>query len=138
MLTSIQKSQIRELNIFQCDILKLLVGKKSTEGFNVPNFFEIKKLILEKLSVFGISKIECVQPYRANCIIRVYQKLDHKYEDEIVNMYGVLCYIKKNNVWTTRNNSKIDFSKCDVGVWFFQDECMHVDCDFYDCYVKIS
>lgn len=140
MLTAAQKEAILRTNIKE-SFTKTINGKVLTpdkNDFTPPSFFEIKKIILDKLQNVGLSKIECVKPYRANCIIRVYQQLDYRYEDLIISMYGVKCYIKPNKIWITDNNSRIDFSKCIIRRWFFQDEYVDHDCDFFDCYVKIS
>ena len=104
----------------------------------LPSFFEIKENLLKSLQKVGLRKIEQVKPYNANCIIRVYQKLNHKYESNFISLYGVQCFIKTNEIWTTQNNIRINFSKCIIRSWLFQDEYIDFDCDFFDCYVKIS
>ena len=140
MLTVAQKEAIQKIDIHD-SIWKKGDGTIVTpnkKDFVVPNFFEIKKILLQELQKYDIFEIECVKPYRANCIIRVYQHLDYKYDSTIISLYGVKCYIKIGQIWTTNCNSRIDFSQCILREWIFQDEYIDHDCEFYDCYVKIS
>lgn len=139
MLTATQKEAIQRINILET-FTKTVNGRILTPGKKdiiVPTFFEIKKSILNKLQPVGLTTIECVKPYRANCIIRVYQNLDYQYESLILSVYGVKCYVKVNNIWTTADNSKIDFSSFTLRQYFFQDEYIDHNCEFFDCYVKI-
>lgn len=140
MLTVAQKEAIQKINIYD-SIWKKEDGTIITpnkKDIVVPNFFEIKKMILQKLKEYGVSKIECVKPYRANCIIRVYQHLNYQYDSTIISLYGVKCYIKVDQIWTTYCNERINFSQLILREWLFQDEYIDHDCEFYDCYVKIS
>ena len=136
MLSFNQKIAIQRIHIFESVVNKS--NSDSPTELVVPSFFKIKELILEKLKRHNISKIECVKPYKANCIIRVYQSINYKHESSIISLYGAKCYVKVNGVWTTNPSSQIDFSHFTLRQYFFQDEYIDHDCEFIDCYVKIS
>lgn len=143
MLNSSQKEKIRSIKIYKlsCSEVNGKPIDEYGEEFVIPSFPEIEQSIIQKIRQLGFSKIERVSPSKANCIIRVYQKLHYEYYDDYYNLYGASCYTLKNEKWTekvTNGEFEIDYSKHKVGHIVCQDERIIFDCNFFDCYVKIS
>lgn len=147
MLTDVQKESIRNVDIYDYS-LKEKKGKAINydgKKFNIPSFVELKQIIISEILKLGFSKVEIVKPSKANCIIRVYQKLHYNYdfpgETSTYNLYGAHCYTLKSGKWTTsafQDDSIINFSEFIIRHWICQDEYIDFDCDFFDCYVQIS
>lgn len=147
MLTNKQKESIRNVKLYDY-AFKEKNGKAiqyNGKEFNIPSFEELKQSVFSEIFNLGFSKIKVVKPYKANCIIRVYQKLHYTYEfggeTDTYNLYGAHCYTLNNRKWITsafQDDSEINYSKCIIKHWLFQDEYIDLDCDFVDYYVKIS
>lgn len=108
-----------------------------------PDFLTLKQQAFERAIKAGFS-IEQTSPSNANCIIRLFSnKLRTKNQLGYIQMiYGFNFYTKTLNKWFTRETRyeefEINFSKHEYRVWYFQDEYEDYECDFIDCYVKIS
>ena len=131
---------LEELQLFRCSS-KEKEGKPVTysgKEFVIPSFPEIKEEICKEVLKLGFSKFEIVKPSKANCIIRVFQKLHYQYEyNQIYNLYGAFCYVRSADGFK-RQHCIIDYSECVIKLWLFQDEYIDINCDFFDCYVKIK
>ena len=140
MLTGERKRILEDTTIFRCSS-KDKNGKPVTfygTEFIIPSFPEIKEEICKKILKLGFSNVEIVKPSKANCIIRVFQKLHYKYEDnQIYSLYGAFCYVRSANGFE-HQQSILDYSECVIRYWMFQDEYIDFNCDFFDCYVKIK
>lgn len=105
-----------------------------------PN--QVKAEIEKEILKMGFSKIRRVSPTWANCIIRVYEKVRYDYEDGLVyNLYGAECYTKDRGCWVTKTSGelyRINHERSLHRHWICQDEYIDFDCDFFDCYVRIS
>lgn len=143
MLNQEQRDAIRKITIHDYSY-KEKNGKPIDEDgkeFIIPHLSELKKSIFEQILKLGFSKIERVHPLKANCVIRLYQKLHYVYEDDyIYNLYGAICFTKKSGIWIHSSSSdfELNHSIYLLRHWIFQDEYIDFDCDFFDCYVKIS
>lgn len=147
MLTDLQKEQIRNVKLYDYSY-KEKKGKAITDNgkqFIIPSFVELKQIIFSEIMKLGFSKIEIVKPSKANCIIRVYQKLHYNYdfpvETNTYNLYGAHCYTLKSGKWTTsayQDDAIINFSEFTIRHWICQDDYIDFNCDFFDCYVQIS
>lgn len=121
-------------------------GKKTFSvvetDFVIPSIFQLFDYICEQIINAGFSKIERVEPNKANCIIRVFQKLHYEYEfEQIFNIYGANCFVKRGRDWFSETNGsifKLDYSKYIIKQWLYQDEYILFDTDYVDFYVKIS
>lgn len=143
MLSNEQKERIRRIKIYKssCSEVKGKPIDQCGREFVIPSFPEIEQIVIEEIIKLGFSKVERVSPYEANCIIRVYKKLHYEYDDDFYNIYGASCYTLKNGRWTEtvfNGEFEIDYSKHKVGQWVCQDESIVFDCEFFDCYVKVS
>ena len=159
MLSKEQKEKLRNIHIYElaCEekngiaiirksVPKVKRGKETfstvEEEFVVPSPYQIAESVFKQILVCGFSKVERVSPTDANCIIRVFQKLHHAYEfDQIFNMYGADCFVKSCIDWISECNGDafpLDYSKCLIGQWLYQDEKITFDAEFVDFYVKVS
>lgn len=144
MLNNSQKEGIRELRIYNysCKEKEGIPLDNKGNIFKVLTFTEILEELSKQILKLGFSKIERVEPKKANCLIRVYQKLHYKYDYYwIYNVYGGFCYTLKAGKWVTTNgfdNYEINYSKCITGHWIYPDEFVEFNCDFCDYYVKVS
>lgn len=146
-LTEQQKHTIRQIRMYaQSDTERN--GKaycrdhKKEKEFIIPQFGEILKIMFENIKKAGFTEIERCSPSEANCIIRVYQDLHHKYHwGMCFNIYGAYCYTNVNGIWKTSDgidDYQFEYDRCLFRVILLQDESLLVDADFVDCYVKIS
>ena len=56
-------------------------------------------------------------------------------------MYGADCFVKSCIDWISECNGDafpLDYSKCLIGQWLYQDEKITFDAEFVDFYVKVS
>lgn len=147
MLTYFQKESIRNVTFYDY-AFKEKKGKAiqyDGKEFIIPSFVELRQSIISEILKLGFSKVEIVKPSKANCIIRVYQKLHYTYEfggeTDTYNLYGAHCYTLNDRKWITsafQDDFEINYSKCIIRHWICQDEYIDFDCDFFDCYVQIS
>ncbi len=96
-----------------------------------------------------IQRVPSAYPDEANCIIRLFQKQHYVYDDGnlIFNLYGFLCFVKnQNDKWTTKQDLfegcddtevEIDFSHYVIH-HSYAHECLNIETDFFDFFVKIS
>lgn len=159
MLSKKQKEKLRKIHIYELAskekngvaITRKTVskGKKGKEKifwiegiFVVPSTYDIAESIFKQILDCGFSKVERVSPAYANCIVRVFQKLHYKYEfDTVFNMYGAEVFVKNGTNWTAEwygERFTLDYAKCLVGQWLYQDEKVVFDAEFVDFYVKVS
>ena len=144
MVSKIKVEGLRELRIFEYALSK--DGKNITifndKDFIFLSFPEILKEMSERILKLGFTKIERVKPSKANCLIRVYSLKQYKYErDMVYDLYGSLCFTKKNGTWFTQGSIgeyEIDYSKCIIRHWIVQDEYIDFECDYVDYYVRIE
>ena len=109
--------------------------------FIIPQLSELKAEIFKKIYDLGFENIEIVSPNKANCLIRIFQKLHYEHDFSINNVYGVNCYVLKNGKWILEsdgNEFPLDYSKEKIKHWICQDDYIVFDMDFLDLYVKIS
>lgn len=109
--------------------------------FIIPQLSDLKAEIFKKIYDWGFEKIEIVSPNKANCLIRIFQKLHYKYDCSIYNVYGVSCYVLKNGKWMLESDGdefQLDYSKEKIKHWICQDDYIVFDMDFLDLYVRIS
>lgn len=91
-------------------------------------------------------QIKRVAPDRANCIIRMFNKRHFPYDNykkELHNVCGFncFCFSKKLGKWITlleENEFVLDFSKCTIRQWLYQDEYIDYDCTFFDTFLLIT
>jgi len=143
MLNNNQKEKIRKIMLYEYALKERdgLAIDHTGKNFLIPTFPEIREIIFKQILELGFSKIEIVAPNKANCIIRVFQKLHYKYDSLIYNLYGAHCFTLKSGKWISTSisgNFEIDYSDFYSRHWLFQDEYIDFDLDFFDCYVKIS
>lgn len=161
MLSKEQKEKLRKIHIYELateekdgvaiipkTVQKKKFGKEKSvcveEVFVVPSPYEIRNSVFEQILECGFSKVERVSPTDANCIVRIFQKLHHEYEFGMVfNMYGADVFVKDDTTWATECNCyqkgyPIDYEKCLINQWLYQDEKVTFDAEFVDFYVKVS
>ena len=161
MLSKEQKEKLRKIHIYelaseekngvaitQKTVPKIKRGKEKfshiEEVFVVPSTYAIAESVFKQILDCGFSKVERVSPTDANCIVRVFQKLHHKYEfDTVFNMYGADVFVKNGKEWTSECECygecfTLNYAKCLVGQWLYQDEKVIFDTEFVDFYVKVS
>lgn len=159
MLSNKQKEKLRRIHIYslartekngvaiiQKQALRGEPGKEKTciieEVFVVPSIYEIAENVFKKILDSGFSKVERVSPKDANCIVRVFQKLHHKYDYYTTfNMYGADVFVKNITNWTSENCGEcftLNFAECSILQWIEQDETVKFDAEFVDFYVKVS
>ena len=142
MFTNEQRIKIRNINSFE----EFYGNKKGVSFHNkkkvhIPNVWELKDEAIKRILEKGFTKVERVEPKRANCIIRIFN--NHKEElgrDIMTEIYGFNCFVKEDGKWVAEgcNKFEINFEKCEVGYWLCPDEYVTYDCNFTDFYVKIS
>ena len=149
MLVVRSKSQIEQLRCiglfeYACREQK---GKPITydgKEFVIPALNDVKESVFREILKLGFSSVERVEPNKANCIVRVFQKLHYHYDYDLTyNVYGAVCFTLKAGKWVTRpfgeiRDFEIDYSKHIIKHWLCQDEYVEFDLDFFDCYVKVS
>ena len=145
MLTKKQREKIRNTNyleIYNFEEKGLSIQFK--EKVHIPSFVELKNIAFNQILLKGFSKVEQVSPNNANCIIRIFCKM-HCYDEFIKthNLYGFYCFTKgKRNKWISYSQSQkvieLDFSDMTLHFLICQDQYVDYNCDFLDCYVKIS
>ena len=159
MLSKEQKERLRSIQIYDlaCEekngvaiirksVPKVKRGKETfstvEEEFIVPSPYQIAESVFKQILSCGFSKVEKVSPSNANCIIRVFQTLHYEYEfGQIFNMYGADCFVKSGIGWISECASgtfHLDYTKCLIGQWLYQDEKITFDAEFVDFYVKVS
>jgi len=147
MLSKKQKESIRRIGLFEYSCREKKGQPITLDGNNfiVPSLNEVKESVFQEILKLGFSKIERVEPNKANCIVRVFQKLHYHYDTDLTyNVYGASCYtLSHTGQWVTRPSGeirdfKINYSKYIIRHWLCQDEYVDFDLDFFDCYVKIS
>ena len=148
-LTEKQKTVIRQLRLLnysdrEKDGKAYSVINGKTEEFIIPQFGEIQKEVINaiKKSSTDITKVVNCSPEVANCIIRIFQDLHHKYEWGLCyNIYGARCYTKHYDTWFTSDGfypERINYNRHLFRIQLGPDESLRVDADFVDRYVKIS
>lgn len=144
MLTPKQKEKIRNIGIYEYSSSEEN-GKPLTykgQEFHMLSCDEIRKEVLNKILRVGFSKVNFVNPARANCVVRVFVLKHFKYDNELVyNIYGAHCFTRKNGRWVSRSQDssfELDYAKCIIRHWFFQDEYADFELDFFDTYVHVS
>jgi len=144
MLNRSQKEKIMTMRIYEYSHLEkegvpIIYGNKP---FYIPTFYEIKEMIFNQIFNLGYSKIERVAQSEANCIIRLFKKQHHPYNNIFIySIYGANCYVRIFGDWVTKCNDKpipIDHSECIVRHWIYNEECVDINCEFFDITVKIS
>ena len=155
MLSKEQKEKLRTIHIYEiaCEekngiaiirkrIPKVNGGYIFEEKFVIPSPYQIAESVYKKILACGFSKVERVSPNNANCIIRVFQKLHHEYDfNQIFNIYGARCFVKNGHDWISEcalGTFPLDYSKCLITQWLYQDEKITFDAEFVDFYVKVS
>lgn len=143
MLSPNQRKSIRRIYLFEYACRERNGQPITLEGssFVLPSLNEVKESVFQEILKLGFSNIERVEPNKANCIVRVFQKLHYHYRDNLIyNVYGASCYTLNNaGQWVTSlADFKIDYSKYILKHWLCQDEYIDFDLDFFDCYVKVS
>ena len=143
MLSRSQRQSIRRIYLFEYACREKSGQPIALNGSNfvVPSFNEVKESVFQEILKLGFSSIERVEPNKANCIIRVFQKSHYHYDTDLTyNVYGYSCYTLSNTgQWVTSlADFKIDYSKHILRHWLCQDEYIDFDLDFFDCYVKVS
>lgn len=143
MLSKKQKESIRRIYLFEYACRERNGQPITLKGNNfvVPSLNEIKESVFQEILKLGFSSIEQVEPNKANCIVRVFQKLHYHYDTDLTyNVYGASCYtLSHTGQWiTSLADFKIDYSKHILRHWLCQDEYIDFDLDFFDCYVKVS
>ena len=143
MLSRDQRQSIRRIYLFEYACREKNGKPISLNGNNfvVPSLTEVKESVFQEILNLGFTSIELVEPSKANCIIRVFQKLHYHYDVDLTyNVYGATCYTLNNvGQWVTSiADFKIDYSKYILRHWLCQDEYIDFDLDFFDCYVKVS
>lgn len=124
-------------------------SETDTDEFDL-DIEKLRNHIGDKIRKMGF-KVEKVNPSKANCIIRVYKgyyNYDTLFEgNKKYCIFGADCFTKgctKNSVariWITDNNGydcQICFSKWLYKIWFWQDEYITVDTEFFDTYLRVS
>lgn len=110
--------------------------------FKIPHPEEILKAMVKEINNASGTKIERCSPTEADCIIRVYWVLHHKYDWGLCfNIYGANCYTKTNETWETSNGihtSMIDHNRHQVRLDLLPDEILTASAEFIDYYVKLS
>jgi len=145
MLNSSQKKEIRRIKIHDYSFYEKNGQAITHKGqkFNVLGFTQLKKAVFEEILALGFTNIQVVSPRKANCIIRLYQKLHYHYEGSMVyNLYGAECYTLEHFKWVTKEigkgNREINYSKHLITHIIKEDESINFDCEFFDCYVRVS
>lgn len=145
MLNSKKKEIIRKITVFKCAFYEDKKGKPiyvDNSELIIPSFPQIREMVFDKILKSGFSEIKLVSPGEANCIIRVYTKQHYEYERDIVfNLYGADCFTKKSGKWVSEGGQgefDINYSKCVIRNWLYQDEYVDINCDFFDCYCMIK
>lgn len=98
MLSKSQRESIRCIGLFQyaCREKKGQPIALDSSNFIVPSFNEVKESVFQEILKLGFSNIERVGPNKANCIIRVFQKLHYHYDTDLIyNIYGFNCFTLK-------------------------------------------
>lgn len=160
MLSKEQKEKLRKIHMYEVSneekkgkaIVRKLVpkGKKDKEKscwketiFKIPSTYEIFEDVIVRILANGFSKVERVAPANANCIVRVYQKLHYNYDSSMIfNLYGADIFVRHGSRWTsecegTGREFYLDYTKCLVGQWLYQDEEVIFDTDFVDFYLRV-
>ena len=109
--------------------------------FEIPQSREILKMMIQKIKQVGFTNVEVCLPNEANCIIRTYQHLHHEYLEGMYNLYGPNCYTKSEGLWITCDGFSmylIDYSRHQIRYNLLPDECLCLNVDFVDYYVRIS
>ena len=143
MLSRSQRESLRRICLFEyaCREKKGQPIALNGSNFVVPSLNEVKESVFQEILKLGFSSIERVEPNKANCIIRVFQKLHYHYMDNLIyNIYGATCFTQRaSGQWVTSPAGfEIDYSKHIMRHWLCQDEYIDFDLDFFDCYVKVS
>ena len=155
MLSKEQKEKLRTIHIYEiaCEekngiaIIRKRIPKVNEcyifeEKFIIPSPYQIAESVYKKILACGFSKVERVSPNNANCIIRVFQKLHHEYDiNHIFNIYGARCFVNNDRDWISEcslGTFHLDYSKCLISQWLYQDEKITFDAEFVDFYVKVS
>ena len=137
MLTDRQRKNIRFVNFYK------MVSKQNNE-FIVPTYTELKNEIYKRIYDLGFSKIERVEPAKANCIIRLFQPPHSECDNSLeYAFYGATCFTQESGKWITMGllghvDYKINYSNCFIRLHLSGNDYLVLDCEFFDCYVKIS
>lgn len=141
MLNRRERENIRNISIFNhtCWERQGIPITYDGRAFTVPTHDQVRKIIFSQILNLGFTKVQRVEPSKADAIIRVYQKLHHYYDNTFCyNLYGACCYTQKNGKWVTYNDIPIDYSNCLIRHYVYQDSYIDFDCEFFDIYVEIS
>lgn len=91
--------------------------------------FEILDNIEKQLLIDGI-RLERVSPDKANCIIRIFQKIEYS-----TKFYGVYCYTKIGSEWvSTLEGEPITLNPKKHSFKFRAEK--HVTKEFFDVYIE--
>lgn len=146
-LTEEQKYALQKIGIYKWTDIEhdgkaYYTDRDGEKEFIIPQFGEILQMMFERIKNAGFTEIKRCAPSEANCIIRVFQELHHKYDWEMCfNVYGAECYTKLNELWVTSNGMKsytLQFDEHRIRQILLPDESVYFDTDFLDCYVQIS
>ncbi|MBR6689521.1 MAG: hypothetical protein IKL68_05860 [Clostridia bacterium] len=160
MLSKEQKEKLRKIHVYELAseekkgkaIVRKLVkkGKKNKENscwkeveFKIPSTYEILEDVIVRLLANGFVKVERVAPANANCIVRVFRKLHHDYDSSMIfNLYGADVFARHGSKWTSESEGTgrefyLDYTKCLVGQWLYQDEEIIFDTEFVDFYLRV-
>lgn len=160
MLSKEQKEKLRKIHVYELAseekkgkaIVRKLVpkGKKNKEKscwveetFIVPSVYEIAEMVFAKICESGFSGVERTAPANANCIVRVFRKLHHDYDSSMIfNLYGADVFARHGSKWTSESEGTgrefyLDYTKCLVGQWLYQDEEIIFDTEFVDFYLRV-
>lgn len=153
-LTKQQKLELRQIAIFACadheqgiipyfkTFIPYLKKNGENKTFIIPSFTEIFDRMCDNIVKDGFHSIERCAPANANCIIRVYKRLNYKYDWGIVlNLYGARCYTKLCGKWVTSDGIdiySIRYDKLAIDLILGPDESLTIDVDFADYYVKVA
>ena len=133
ILSKNESEKIREISFLKIS--------SSTKEIALPSQEELLKMAFQRISNKGFF-IERVAPNDANCIIRVFSKHDYPYNSEIYNLCGFNSFTKKFNNWmsisTRGDDFQLDYTKSLHRLWLYQDEYLDLECDFFDCYIRIN
>ncbi len=107
----------------------------------LPYLEEVRTMVYEKLDSMGY-QTKKVRPHDANCVIRVYNRLDFSDGDEKYCLLGAICYTKAHGankwVWYDENGNEhvLDYESCKIEE-MIKGEQKEVEVEFFDTYVKV-
>ena len=107
----------------------------------LPRMEELQNLAFTQLEKHDFI-VERVLPNNANCIIRVFNKLNFLHDNQLRNVVGFNCFTKKTTRWTSVSvesaELNYDWTKCQILLPAHSGEHILYDCEFFDTYVYVS